>query len=732
MAYDLKDPEAQNRGLFVQNTDTVAQAKEYLKSINDQADKEQEATIQLFELQKQLQKQLQGIKISDQKDILELQQQTIEKAYKHNQDAIEKEYQAKLDSQKKLINANKDLTAKGKQETIDAIDAQLKAEKEKAIKSLEKTAKSLGLDKDGKTTKEAKAKAEKKASQARKKELVSTVKDQNATNEDRLAAWNELKDSSGGAVGAVEEQLSQGLKDGFGNIGEQLDKLITGLGTIIDEQASLKSSIDTRLQGFDGKHWDDMSKDLIKIAGTSPLIKQSELQSKINDMVGQGIAFNVEQRAVLDVMSDTIATTFSATGATLTKLVRIQQQDTTAARLGMESALTSFLNSMYETSEYMSSLAESVRSNLYEAEALMTSKDATSFEYQVEKWLGSLYSVGMDSGTVTKLAQTLGQLASGQISAISSGDGSGTLMVMAANKAGLSVSDILNNGLTDSETNILLQSMVDYLAEISEQAGDSKVIQQQLASVYGLSASDLKAVMNLASSTATVAQSSLDYSAALQQLNYMASTMSDRMSIGEKLSNLTDNFQQTLARSVSSNPALYATYKMADLLDKYADGLEFSIPLVMGTGSTQTYKTSSIMKYGAVGAGLLSNIGNIIGSVGNTLGGGSAILRSLGIGDSVSTVTRGTSASTRDISGSTVSSSGNYIGNSNASDISSKTLTDTTDEVSTQVSAAADESTETTTTTIDNHIVKIYELLQQVTDGTNLRVAIEADNRFTF
>ena len=475
-----------------------------------------------------------------------------------------------------------------------------------------------------------------------------------------------------------------------------------------------------------------MSKDLIKIAGTSPLIKQSELQSKINDMVGQGIAFNVEQRAVLDVMSDTIATTFSATGATLTKLVRIQQQDTTAARLGMESALTSFLNSMYETSEYMSSLAESVRSNLYEAEALMTSKDATSFEYQVEKWLGSLYSVGMDSGTVTKLAQTLGQLASGQISAISSGDGSGTLMVMAANKAGLSVSDILNNGLTDSETNILLQSMVDYLAEISEQAGDSKVIQQQLASVYGLSASDLKAVMNLASSTATVAQSSLDYSAALQQLNYMASTMSDRMSIGEKLSNLTDNFQQTLARSVSSNPALYATYKMADLLDKYADGLEFSIPLVMGTGSTQTYKTSSIMKYGAVGAGLLSNIGNIIGSVGNTLGGGSAILRSLGIGDSVSTVTRGTSASTRDISGSTVSSSGNYIGNSNASDISSKTLTDTTDEVSTQVSAAADESTVTTTTTIDNHIVKIYELLQQVTDGTNLRVAIEADNRFTF
>jgi hypothetical protein len=66
-------------------------------------------------------------------------------------------------------------------------------------------------------------------------------------------------------------------------------------------------------------------------------------------------------------------------------MVRIQQEDTTAGRLGMESALTSFLNNMYETTEYMSNIASSIKSSLEESMALMTGKDAVEFEYQVQK-----------------------------------------------------------------------------------------------------------------------------------------------------------------------------------------------------------------------------------------------------------------------------------------------------------------------------------------------------------
>ena len=159
-----------------------------------------------------------------------------------------------------------------------------------------------------------------------------------------------------------------------------------GLKSTIEEIASYKGKIDTRLQGLaSGRNWDAINKSITGIAGISPLIKQSDVANKVKDMVSQGIAFNVEQRAALDVMKDKIATTFEATNTTLLRLVRIQEQDTTAGRLGMESALTAFLNNMYQTTEYMTNVANSIKGNLEEAMSLMTGETALSFEYQVQK-----------------------------------------------------------------------------------------------------------------------------------------------------------------------------------------------------------------------------------------------------------------------------------------------------------------------------------------------------------
>lgn len=149
--------------------------------------------------------------------------------------------------------------------------------------------------------------------------------------------------------------------------------------------------VDTRLQGWDtsnqylGSYWAQISKDIVGIAAVSPYVKQESIVDKVKEYINKGIAFNVEQRAFLQVVSDKIATTFNAADGTLTKLIRIQQQDSTAARLGMESALNTFLNSMYETSEYLSDLASSIRGSLYEAEALMDTKAAVELEYQVQK-----------------------------------------------------------------------------------------------------------------------------------------------------------------------------------------------------------------------------------------------------------------------------------------------------------------------------------------------------------
>lgn len=275
--------------------------------------------------------------------------------------------------------------------------------------------------------------------------------------------------------------------------------------------------------------------------GVSPYIKQSDIVNKVKELVNSGIAFDVEQRAFLATISEKIATTFNANDSTLRRLIRLQQQDSTAARLGMESAMNAFLNNMYENTEYLGSLSSSVRGQLEEAQALMSTKQAVELEFQVQKWLGSMYSVGVSDSAVSKLAAAIGQLASGDISGITSG-GANNLLIMAANEAGISLEGILKNGLDASQTNILLQTMVNYLANIYNETKGSKVLQQQFANIYNLSASDLKAVTNLANDNnqtiKTIANNNLTFSTAYTQLQNMASTMYQRMSLGSMMGNV--------------------------------------------------------------------------------------------------------------------------------------------------------------------------------------------------
>lgn len=150
--------------------------------------------------------------------------------------------------------------------------------------------------------------------------------------------------------------------------------------------------------------------------------------------------------------------------------------------------------------------------------------------------MGSLYSVGMSSNSVSSIAAALGQISSGDISSLT-GSGAGNLLVMAANAAGMSIADILQNGLTDSETNRLMKAMVEYLSEIADETKDSKVVQQQIAGVYGITASDLRAASNLSGSVGSITRNSLDYNGGLRQLNRMARTMYSRTGVGELLGN---------------------------------------------------------------------------------------------------------------------------------------------------------------------------------------------------
>lgn len=332
--------------------------------------------------------------------------------------------------------------------------------------------------------------------------------------------------------------------------------------------------------------------------------------------------------------------------------------------------------------------------------------------------MGSFYSVGMKQNSVSSIAAALGKVAAGDISGITS-DGAGNLIVMAANNAGISVADILADGLNDSDTNKLMRAMVEYLKDIYNETKDNNIVAQQYAAVFGLSASDLKAVNNISTTdTSNIASSNLKYSNFMSQLTKMANSMYSRTSQAEWLENLKDNVTYSLAAGIANNPALYMVYNMAQMLKSTVGGIDFSTPLVMGTGTAQTFNVADLMSTSALGGSLISGITSILSAGGNGGITGSGLLKAFGVGSNT-IVQRGTGTGTGLIttSGETYSSSG-YVGNSSSGDVYSKTMTDATDSANAQVATAQEENNEATTTDINDNLLLVYRLLQDVTSGT--------------
>ena len=227
----------------------------------------------------------------------------------------------------------------------------------------------------------------------------------------------------------------------------------------MDLYPQYQGAINARLQGS-GKYYQDISGMIRSNLQFSPYVKQQTMLENLNKLVEAGIAYNVEERAFLASVAENIATTFDATNGTILRIVRLQQADSTAARLGMEASLTSFLNNMFQNTEYLTNTFKDVTDKLLEATSTMTRENSVAFEYMVQKWLGALESVGVSESTLSKIAEGIGYLGSGNIAALSSDEGLQNLMVMSANKAGENYADLLIKGLDSSSTNKLLKSMV--------------------------------------------------------------------------------------------------------------------------------------------------------------------------------------------------------------------------------------------------------------------------------
>lgn len=380
-----------------------------------------------------------------------------------------------------------------------------------------------------------------------------------------------------------------------------------------------QGKVNTRLIGYLDQNNNAFKQIVDKNSKTSPYYQTSEYLRNISVLVDQGIVQNLEQRAFLNTVKDELISTFDATNDTLTRLVRIQQEDSTAARAGMEAYLNQFLNKEFENSEYITDQFKSTSALLEEATALLSAEQATSFEYVVQKWLGALYSEGMSSRGIQSLAGAIGQLASGNIDDLV-GTNIGNLIAMAS-KGNLAT--YFKDGLTEATADILMNSIVSYLQELNNSSNN--VVKSQLASTFGLSISDLAAAANL--NAASISGNNLGYGGATAYLNQLMGTAGARMSGAAEITNFVDNLKFSLGANIVSDSVKYGAYQASKMLDSLFDdtNLSFGGSLkLFGTGIDFSAQTSlsdilSIAALGVSGAELAHQL--MFGGATSGLGG---------------------------------------------------------------------------------------------------------------
>lgn len=427
-----------------------------------------------------------------------------------------------------------------------------------------------------------------------------------------------------------------------------------------DMAQSYKGIIEGRLQGS-GKSYEDVMGKISGNLAMSPFVKTKDVIDNMKRMAEEGYAYNIEQRAFLSTISEKIANTFDAFDSNLTRLIKLQQADTTAARLGMEASLTKFFNGMFQDSSYLKSVADSISGAIIDANATLDRNASAEFEYIVQKWLGSLSSVGMDQGTLTQIAQGINYIATGDVTSLANNNSLQTLFAMSASNAGLSYSDLLLNGLNASNTNKLLEAMVTYLKDIAENS-DNQVVRAAYGDIFSLSMSDMKAISNLSKADITnIAGNTLSYNSMMSEMNKQLFAQTQRNTIAGMLSTLYENAVFGMAEDVVSSPVMYPMMKMIEFMEE--KDLDINIPFInaMGFGLDLNTGVRGLLNMGLGIGQAMSLAGNILSGLGS---GGGLALGAWGGEEYTkrgSGMTFSTAGAAGDVSGATYVSSGNSV-----------------------------------------------------------------------
>ena len=544
------------------------------------------------------------------------------------------------------------------------------------------------LEKKGKSSIEKIAKF---SSQLREKER----KKEEAYQKEQLAQINRESNN-------IVKQLGQKLKDSFSDIGKIVNNVTKAFESSIDQYISTYTkymgAITTRLQGT-SLTFNTLAKDVATNLSTSPYLRQADMLENLNKFVESGISYNLESRAYIATATAKIATTFNAFDSSLLRIIRIQQADSTVARLGMESLLTKFLNKQYEDTSYLNQTSKSVSNLLLEAESVMGYKGASEFEYIVQKWLGSMSSLGVSENAITSIATGLGYLGSGNVSALSGNQALQNLLVMAASNAGLDYGSLLTSGLSGSSASRLLSSIVNLGQTIA--GSGNYVVQSQYANLFGLSISDLVSLTNITTKDLKAITSDIvKYEGLRKETTDQLRTLSQRTTPSEMVTNVLANIMTSMGANVATNPALYGTWEVAKLLS--SSGLDYTFNVgFLGTGTSFTM--SQLLKTGVIGVSGIVSLINALGNIGRGNAGGT----SLDVWGEQQT--RGNVASSYGTRGRTVSGS-SYLGSIDSSSMR-QTFKENQEESSQYTGIEEEDRTRENIDDINSNVSAIYNLL---------------------
>lgn len=408
-----------------------------------------------------------------------------------------------------------------------------------------------------------------------------------------------LKDSSGESKKREKEQkeqtkalkdIKETFKDGWKDFSKSLDSLFQTVEKSISTYTQYSLRVNSALTGI-SSYSATIDKLNSALAGSGSASVISVLQNVAN-LTSKGIVNNVEQRAFLQTISEGIASTFDAMDDTLLRLIKLQNADSTENRLALQASLKEYLNTNYKNSQYLVENYKTVSANIIEATSLLSSSQSLGVESTIQKWLGSLSSSGLSSSAVGNLSSALGSLGSGNLSQLS-GTGMQSLLIMGANRAGLSYADLLTGGLTQDKTNKLMYGITSYLSSLS----GNNVVMSEYARLFGLSSSDLLAARNAASNLSGISGANISSSNLGRYLNQYNEYMNATPALFYQ--NLIGNLGFSTGQKVATNMQDYQAYEIGKFISNFGTignviGKFTQLGAMFGLGSNLANSLSSL------------------------------------------------------------------------------------------------------------------------------------------